>query len=113
MDPQGQQVAELLRESESELLKFSRAEFEFVIKKLLHLALMTKFKKNFWRDERGIYRDWKAIKEAEIRNLFKLKSSEGINSINAFESFDFPSEITPSIRKGPADKKQTEARYLL
>jgi hypothetical protein len=77
-----------------------------VVKGLLYLALMTRFKKNFWHDERGTERDWKAMSEAEIRNLFEFNRSEGINFIRAFQSFDFPKDITQSIRNGPADQQQ-------
>jgi len=90
-------VNEFLRESENNLLKFCRTELGLKIRQNLLNTLMRRFRKDFWFDSNGTVRDWGALNEADVTALFENYRTNGLNSITAFESFDFRREITQSI----------------
>jgi hypothetical protein len=92
MDPQDQEVHELLRESEAKLLESSRKELESTIKLSLSDRLLRRFNNDFWYNNNGFERNWIAMKEADIIALFKSSITNGHNCITAFQVFDFNEE---------------------
>jgi hypothetical protein len=68
------------------------------------------FRMNFWYDENGNERDWRAMTEAEITALIEPNRRNGLNSITELQSFDFSRKITKSIRNGPTEERN-EAQF--
>ena len=46
-----------------------------------------------WRDENGNERNWQAMNVADITALFERNRTNGLNSIAAFQVFDFNGEL--------------------
>ena len=56
-------------------------------------SLFRRFRSDFWCDETGNERNWRAMNVADITALFEPNKTNGLNSIAAFEVFDFNEEI--------------------
>jgi len=54
---------------------------------------------NFWYDENGNERDWRAMTEAEIRALIEPNRRNGLNSIRALQLIVFSREDFSWFRK--------------
>lgn len=88
------EVFEFLAKSERASHEFCVSEFKIVFRQNANQNLLRKFNDAFKKDEQGKRRDWKALEEAQIKDVFDASKAKVDQLLAQFRAVIFPSGIT-------------------
>ena len=102
------EVEEFLRDKEQEAYEFAVQELKLIFRQNANLNLIRKFNDEFKKEEDGSRRDWRKIKEEQIKEMFETSKKKHMLLFEQFKLIMFPQNITSLSDKTPGQEDTFE-----
>ena len=88
------EVLDFLKENETDAYDFTVQEIKSLFRQNANLNLLRKFNDSFKKTDDGNRRDWRAIKEEQIKEIFEVNKTRQLAMFDQFKIIMFPQNIT-------------------